>query len=88
MELLYLIRILPSVQLSFALAQGSVSLRQAVRSLCRVSVVRWDLRPLREEVITPIVQPVVRVSANHVGGTAVRVVSGVALLAIRHRQVF
>ncbi len=86
-ELLYLIRILPGVQLSFGLTQGSVSLRQAVRGLRGISVVRRDLRPLREEVVTAVVQPVIRVSADHVGGTAVRVVGGVALLAVRHRQV-
>ena len=86
-ERLYLIWILPGVQLSFGLAQSSVSLRQAVRSLRRVGVVRRDLRPLREEVVAAVVQPVVRVGADHVRGAAVRVVGCVALLAIWHRQV-
>lgn len=86
-ELLYLIRILPGFQLSFGLAEGAISLRQAIGSLRRISVVRRDLRPLREEVVAAVVQPVVRVCADHVGSTAVRVVGGVALLAVRHRQV-
>lgn len=81
-ELLYLIRILPGIQLSFGLAQGSVSLRQAVRSLRRIGVVRRDLGPLREEVIAAVIQPVVCVGADHVRGAAVRVVGSVALLAI------
>lgn len=81
-EMLYLIWILPGVQLSFGLAQSSVSLRQAVRSLRRVGVVRRDLRPLREEVVAAVIQPVVRVGADHVRGATVRVVRGVALLAI------
>ncbi len=86
-EQLYLIRILPGVQLSFGLSQGSVSFRQPVGRLRRVGVVRRDLRPLREEVVAAVVQPVVRVGADHVGGAAVGVVGGVALLAVRHRQV-
>lgn len=86
-ELLYLIWILPHVQLSLGLSDGSVSLRQAVGSLRRVRVVRRDLRPLREQVVTAVVQPVIRVGADHVGGAAVRVIGGVALLAVRHRQV-
>lgn len=87
LEFLYLIRILPHVQLSLDLSEGSVSLRQAVGSLRRVRVVRRDLRPLREEVVAAVVQPVIRVGADHVGGAAVRVVGGVALFAVRHRQV-
>lgn len=81
-ELLYLIRILPGVQLSFGLAHSSVSLRQAIGSLHRIHVVRRDLGPLREEVVTAVVQPVVCVSADHIGGAAVGVVSSVALLAV------
>lgn len=68
--------------MSFALPLGSISLRQAVRSLRRISVVCRDLRPLREEIIAAVVQPVIRVGADHVGGPAVRVVSGVTLLAV------
>ncbi|KAG7221602.1 hypothetical protein INR49_017133, partial [Caranx melampygus] len=74
------------VQLSFGLAQGSVSLRQAIGGVRRVSVVCRDLRPLREEVITAVVQPVVGVGADHVRSAAVRVVGSVALLAVRYRQ--
>lgn len=81
-KMLYLIRILPVVQLSFSLAHDSVSLRQAIRSLHRIRVVRWDFGPLREEVITSVIQPVVCVGADHVGGAAVGVVSSVSLLAI------
>lgn len=81
-EIFYLIRILPAVQLSFGLAQDSVSLRQAIRSLRGVCIVRRDLGPLREEVIAAVVQPVVRVGADHVRGAAVRVVSGVAFLSV------
>lgn len=88
LELIYLIGILPGVQLSFGLAQGSVSLRQAVGRLRRISVVRRDLWPLRQEVVAAVVQPVIRVSADHVGGAAVRMVGGVAFLAVRHWQVF
>lgn len=74
--------ILPDVQLSFALARNAIPLRQPVRSLCRISVVCRDLRPLGEEVIAAVIQPVVCVRADHIRCAAVRVVSGVALLAV------
>lgn len=87
-QLLYLIRILPGIQLSLGLAQSSVSLRQAIRSLGRVGVVHRDFRPLREEVVAAVIQPVVGVSADNIGSTAVRVVSCVALFTVRYRQIF
>lgn len=86
-EFLYLIGILPSIQLSFGLAQRSVSLRQAVGRLRGIGVVGRDLRTLRQEVVAAVVQSVIRVSADHVRGAAVGVVSGVTLLAVGNGQV-